>query len=377
MAAALAIHGDVLEVMLSHVPLIDLVPACLVSRSWNDAVSSSLDHLNPLKPWLLIHTQSLISTSSSTHAYDPRSRTWLRIHHPQSPIPHAVSQLRSSNSDFLYAISPTKLSYSTDPLHLTWRQVDPPSTWRVDPLVAPVGSHIVVAGGGSEYEDDPLAVEVYDTVTGLWATCQSMPVTLKDSAAPTWLSVAANDQKMFVTEKASGDTYCFSPETKVWEGPYDLRPDPRVFFSTIGSHGSDLILAGLIGNAQDVRGLRLWRVRCDAAVGSCELIGEVPSEFVHQLKGQDSSLSSISLSLADDLVCVYNPAEPEVLIYGELPLPAGEAHGGRVESWESVRDVMWKDDRKIMDRMVFTVGKVELGDLQRAARTANCRFEAE
>ncbi|GAB2280487.1 hypothetical protein Dimus_015113 [Dionaea muscipula] len=376
--AADPIHGDVLEVLLSHVPLIDLVPACLVSKSWNDAVSSSLSLLNPIKPWLLIHTHSLLSpssSSSSTHAFDPRSRSWVRINHRHQSIPCSSDLI--SSSDFLYALTPSKLSFSTDPLHLTWRNVDPPRTWRVDPLVALVGSHIVVAGGGSEYEDDPLAVEVYDLErspgAGRWEACQSMPMILKDSAARTWLSVAANSERMFVTEKASGMTYRFSPESKVWDGPYDLSPDPRVFFSTVGFTGRDMVLAGLIGHAHDVRGLKLWRVTAEMKLREPP-IGEVPAELIEELKGGDddelSSLSSIAISSTEDFVYIYNSVEPRVLIYGQL-----SGDGDRIWRWQSVPNMIWKE-KKIMERMVLSVGRVELADLQSAVSRGNCRFKA-
>ncbi|KAJ1442211.1 F-box-like domain superfamily [Sesbania bispinosa] len=46
------IHGDILEAIFSHVPLIHLVPARHVSKAWKHAVLSSLCHVNPVKPWL-------------------------------------------------------------------------------------------------------------------------------------------------------------------------------------------------------------------------------------------------------------------------------------------------------------------------------------
>nr|POE97292.1 f-box/kelch-repeat protein [Quercus suber] len=82
------IHGDVLEAILTHVPLIDLVRACHVSTSWKGAVFSSLRHLNPVKPWLIVHAQSTrYPYTTTSHAYDPRSHVWVDI-----------EQLRSTTS---------------------------------------------------------------------------------------------------------------------------------------------------------------------------------------------------------------------------------------------------------------------------------------
>ncbi|GMH26103.1 hypothetical protein Nepgr_027946 [Nepenthes gracilis] len=357
------IHGDLLEVVLSHLPLVDLAPACYVSRSWNDAVFSSLANLSEVKPWLLVHTQGIMSSRGRTvHAYDPRSSAWVKI---DSPAMKFKADLRSSSSNFLYALSSRKLSFSLDPLHVSWRQVDAPRVWRVDPIVAVVGSRIIVAGGGSEYEDDPLAVEVYDMESGGWVTCQSMPVILKNIAAPTWLSVAANEKTMFVTEKSSGVTYTFSPDTKTWEGLFDLRADSGVFFSTAGFAGDDMILAGLIGHFQDVQGASLWKVNLETM--GCELIGEMPSEFVEKLKGENSNLSSISILSAKDFVYVYNSSDPEELVFCEF-----SGHGGC--RWGAVRNILWTDARRVTETMVFSCGRVEIADLQGAMKSFNRKF---
>ena len=90
------IHGDILEAIFSHVPLIHLVPASHVSNSWKRAVSSSLAHVRPIKPWLIVLTQSLRASHVTTlHAYDPRSHVWLQINNskychtsPRNPRPY-------------------------------------------------------------------------------------------------------------------------------------------------------------------------------------------------------------------------------------------------------------------------------------------------
>ncbi|GAB2214276.1 hypothetical protein Droror1_Dr00018618 [Drosera rotundifolia] len=360
------IHGDILESILAHVSLIDLVPACLVSRSWHLAVTSSLSlSLSPIKPWLLFHTHNLLSSASSTAAFDPRTRSWLRLHHHQRPNPI------TGCSNLQFSITPSKLSFSTDPLRLRWRHIAPPPTWRIDPLIAFVGDAIVVAGGGSEYVDDPLAVEVYYpdsgdySDSGRWEAVQSMPVVLKDSAAPTWLAVAATGDKMLVTEKATGLTYVFSPVTKCWTGPHNIGPVHHFFsYCTIASYGSQAVFAALIGQANELKKLKLWRVAIDG--DDIRLIeppiGEVPMELTEEVIG------SISVMICDGFVFVYNAEEPETVVYGEI------GGGGVVDGWESVRNVVWKE-KKIMERVVVGVGKVGFGDLQRAVWQGQLAFE--
>ncbi|GAB4839763.1 hypothetical protein Ancab_020473 [Ancistrocladus abbreviatus] len=361
------IYGDLLEAILSHVPLINLVPACLVSKSWHRAVLSSLSNFNRVKPWLLVHNQGFQGYSTpKAHAYDPRSHAWVEILQPSVNL---HSTLRSSNSNLVYALSSKTLSFSLDPLHVVWHQVDGPRVWRVDPLVALVGSRIVVAGGGGEYEDDPLVVEMYDIEKREWVTCQSMPGILKDSAASTRLSVASDDGEMFVTEKTSGMTYTFSPDTKTWSGPYDLRPaGGRVFSSTVGFSGDNLILAGVIGLDREVKGVKLWRVERGSM--NCIEIAEMPVEMVEKLKGERGDLSSISISATDNLVCLYKDREAEEVVMCEF------GDGGACE-WGSVRNAAWNDKSNITERVVLSCGRVEIGDLQKAFKLPNVKLVAK
>ncbi|KAL8150137.1 hypothetical protein V2J09_019945 [Rumex salicifolius] len=358
------IHGDLLEATLAFVPLLHLIPICRVSKSWRRAVFSSLSNFNKIKPWFLIHVQNKFSSEpKTTFGYDPRSDIWIQI---DQPLTKYVSTLRSSGSNFLYMLSSSTLSFSTDPLHMTWRQVDSPGICRIDPIVAVCGNRIVVAGSGWDFEDDTLAVEVYDHDSSTWKRCHSMPDILKDSAAATWLSVAANHCEMFVTEKASGTTYSFDPSTGIWRGPYNLRPDPRVFFTAVGFVGDDLIVVGLVGHAGIPESLMIWKVNRDTM--DCELIGEAPPEIVEKLKSERVSLRQIELSPAENFVYIYNPLEPAELVYCEFAAAGGDC------VWGSARNPMSNEYVKIGARMVFSCGSVGLEDLQMAMRSENRRF---
>ncbi|KAL6192644.1 hypothetical protein ACLB2K_033730 [Fragaria x ananassa] len=197
------LYGDVLESILSKLHLIHLLPAYHVSKSWHRAVSSTLRFANRVKPWLVVHTQTTrFPYVVSSRAYDPASHVWLDVDHRSlhhSPV-KSISTLRSSHSTLLYMLSPSKFAFSLDALHFEWSHANtPPLVWRTDPIVAVVGHRVVVAGGACDYEDDPLAVEMYDVKAGTWDTCDSMPAIFKDSAASTWLSVAIEIAYLCVT----------------------------------------------------------------------------------------------------------------------------------------------------------------------------------
>ncbi|GAV70612.1 Kelch_1 domain-containing protein [Cephalotus follicularis] len=352
--AAATIHGDILEAILSHLPLIFLPPACHVSLAWHHAAFSSLGY-NKIKPWLILHNQNTRKSHEATmHAYDPRSHLWIQVMQPLASMTYQVSTLRSSTSAILYMLSPSKFSFSVDPLHLTWQHVDPPRVWRADPVVALVGHKVVLAGGTHFFEDDALSVEMYDTETGSWDTCDSMPDILRDSAASTWLSVAVNDNKMYVADKASGVTAWFDPITKTWRGPYDLLPEGNVYHSVIGSLNDRLILVGLIGDAEDVKSVKMWEV--DTELVKLREIGEMPNSLVNRLKGESCYMTSIGVNMMGDHVYIHNPAAPHEIVVCEMVVK------GMCE-WGSVRNEAVNDP---MCTLVFTCSDVGLADLDRA-----------
>lgn len=353
-----SIHGDVLEAALSHVPLVDLASASLVSRPWRHAVSTSLRHSSK-PPWLVVHVQDTVPPYSiTTHAYDPLSHAWIRIR--GLSVRH-VSVLRSSNSTLLYMLSPSRFAFSVDPLRLTWRHADAaPAVWRTDPMVALVGGrHLVVAGGTSEYEDDPLAVEVYDVGARTWERCESMPVSLKHSASSTWLSVAVHDEtgKVYVTEKRSGRSYAFGASTKAWHGAFDLCADEGGFWWVTGFAGGRLILVGLLGRAEDVRGVKMWEVSGESLEHRKEM-GEMPGRLLAKLKGNSPCVWSICMSAMGDFVYLHNPWDPEQVIQCEI------VDGGC--RWDSVRNAAVDDTTRIMQSVVVSCTYVGMRDLQKA-----------
>ncbi|KAB1207877.1 hypothetical protein CJ030_MR7G024239 [Morella rubra] len=355
------IHGDILEAIMSHVPLSDLAPACHVSKTWKRAIFSSLRHLNPIKPWLIVQTQSARHPYVTTaHAYDPRSRLWIEIE--QHPIKY-VSTLRSSHSTLLYMQSPFKFAFSFDPLHLTWHLVGAPIAWRTDPIVARVGHRVVVAGGTCDFGDDPLPMETYDLRTGKWETCESLPAILKDSAASAWLSIAADENRMYVTEKCSGVTFSFDPSTKTWHGPFDMRPGNNVFSSVIGFLNDRMVVVGLIGDAENVKGIKLWQV--DGEMSELREMGEMPKELVGKLKGGIPRLPSIAMASNGGFAYLYNQADPAELILCEVVNGACK--------WGSVKNVVLNDATR-MQTLAFTCADVGLGVLQEALRSGDRKF---
>ncbi|XP_038885168.1 F-box/kelch-repeat protein At1g23390-like [Benincasa hispida] len=338
------IGGDILEEIISHVPLVDLVSANTVSSSWRSAISASLLRLNTLKPWLIIHSQSTRSPSAvTTFAYDPRSNLWMELQRLSSSSIHTnhyFSLLRSFHSSLLYMLSPSRFAFSMDPLHLNWQHAPPPIGWRPDPVVTAVGNYIIVAGSrgcGGIPDDSTPPLEIYDATTGTWEWCDSMPTDLMESAASTWLSVAADPHKMcvYVSVKSTGVTYSFDAGRKTWGGPYKGRggDTDEVFFSVIGcgGKGKGMIVVGLRGEAEEVRSVVMWRLVEIMEEGGREE-WEMPFELVEKLKGESGYMPSICLNVMGDFVFVNNPSEGREVIMCELK--QGECR------WESLTVAM-------------------------------------
>ncbi|CAJ1931428.1 unnamed protein product [Sphenostylis stenocarpa] len=358
-AAEAPIHGDILEAILSHVPLIHLVPVCHVSNSWKRAVSSSLAHLRPIKPWLIVLNQNPRASHVTTmHAYDPRSHVWLDI--KDRTRSHA-SPVRSSHSTLLYTLTPAEFTFSLDALHLHWYQAPSPRVLRTDPAVALVGSRVVVAGGACEFEDDPLAVEMYDAESRVWERCPSMPELLKNSTASSWLSVAVTGEVMHVTEKHSGVTYSFDTVMKKWKGPFDLRPDESVFHCITGILGERLMVAGVVGEFGNVRGVKLWEVRGGLGSGMVE-VGEMPKEMIRKVM-DGSELGSVEVTWIGNFAYVRNTSVAEELVVCEV------LNGVGCE-WRSVKNAAVNHGT----RMVVCGGNLCMEDLQRAAMSENWTF---
>ncbi|KAI4302100.1 hypothetical protein MLD38_037887 [Melastoma candidum] len=348
------LHGDVLEIALSRVPFLDLLPASRVSHSWHRAVSSSLLHLSPAKPWLLLHPSS---SRSPTLAYDPRSHLWMHL-----PSSAPLSPVRSSHPRILYSLTPSSLSFSQDPFNLSWHRLSPPKVWRVDPVVALVGSRVVVAGGTCDFEDDPLAVEVLDVNSAKWTSCGSMPALLKGSSSAMWLSVTADDDRMYVAERSSGRTYTYRPEAGEWSGPHDLRTAPDVFQVALGCvEGGTMAVVGLIGEAEEVRGVKLWEVQVDS--WEMREIGEMENEMVEGLKDKSGCIWSIGVCGSRGTGYVYNPSGSEGVVRWETVIRCGGR--GKVVKWEMARNAA--GEAAVTGRIVWRCVDVGINELEKAA----------
>ncbi|KAI3878130.1 hypothetical protein MKX03_036929 [Papaver bracteatum] len=387
------LHGDLfVDIFSCLLPTIHLVPSSYVSRSWEHAVISCMRNPSRAKPWLIVHMQNPRNLSLViTHAYDPGSNVWIEFTRPSTTS--YTSSILSSCSNTLYMLTPSKFSFSTDPLHETWHEV---ASWRsfcpiqsslrlfkcLDCWIicclyrttnlsdaAIVGSYVVVAGGAYDFEEAPLAVELYGIASRGWFMYQPLPIMLRNSAAASWLSVDVQDNKMYLFDKLSGKLCWLDTNTKIWsEGciTLTLHPDTSIYFSVFGFAGDRLILVGLLGDSENARSLGIWEVNCNGF--DCEEIGKMPREMFERLKNVNPVLSSIGISLAENFIYIHDSFYPRDIFFLDLTTGACE--------WGCVRS-SFLDDRGLMNVFTFTCSKIGLGDLRKAFESSSRRFSVQ
>ncbi|KAK9117194.1 hypothetical protein Sjap_016141 [Stephania japonica] len=372
------LHGDLLETVLSHVPLINLLSASHVSSSWRRAAFSLSG--SPAKPWLVLHNRR---GGNPTRAYDPSSHEWIQLARAPPPPPlaraYARPTLRAAHSTLLHTLTPSALSFTNNPITDTWQTIPSPHVWRRDPVVARVGSsHVVVAGGTCDFEHDRLAVEVYDLTAGRWDACESMPSAMVGSASATWLSVAVSNndddvsKMLYVMEKRSGLFCSLDLGAMRWEVIGEVRPEPSILYYVIGFCGARLVMMGIMGNGEsnDIKGVGVWEVPLDDHSGGstcqCIEIGRMPDEMVGRVRNWSQSMGMV---MGRGLGYVYEEGSAREVLWFEI----GEE--GRVVEWGSVEGCdMVLDAETLMDGVVFTCVTVTLDDLRRAVGLDNQKF---
>jgi F-box domain len=388
------LHGDVLEEVAMHIPIIDLFSASLVSHEWRRAVHSSLLCRPCQRPWLILRDLCNPKLSAfAIHALDPYSRSWISItRHSVSEKPFEmvgpcflrgpkgdrlcalmfhkmvidtfsvkisslITQfLRHDEVNFAYLI-PFDQAISKDPFGARWEQdMKAPRMFRLDPVVAEVGRWVLVLGGECsierDYEEEG-SVEVYDRQTGVWETARLMPAVFQGSTCATWLSVAATGKRLYAMERKTGWLSWFDPESKRWGPVRQVGPDSAVrAWAITGGSSEKLLLVG-VGRASagaeehgEVVKVRLWEVEGDNPWEVDSEWEEMPREMVDRLfpseKGGDSTWRGHSVDVCgtENGGYVCNPSEMRngVVMFdlATARKRKGEKRGRIVEGWEWV-----------------------------------------
>nr|CAD1823663.1 unnamed protein product [Ananas comosus var. bracteatus] len=276
------------------------------------------------------------------------------------------------------------------PFGATWRAVEAPRVWRVDPVVAATaGGHVAVIGGACQLAlgegEDAGAVEVRGPGgSDGWEPCDPIPAAFDGSKSATWLSAATSDSRVYITDKNRGWTSWFDLETKKWGPTRQLRPDPAAASFAIGilssgynnnnnndddRHRHRLVLA-TAGRREGRVEVRLWEADAetlDVVEGKCAA-AEMPKEFAKRMfqditeeesdeddRSWGSSSLSVGLCSSGDGGYVYNGSDLRkgmVRFYDYYYYYHDE--DGRTASckWEWIGVPMIMQKEKVVDRVV-------------------------
>ncbi|XP_047092090.1 F-box/kelch-repeat protein At1g23390-like [Lolium rigidum] len=354
LVASLRLYGDTLESVVERVPAADLAATACVSREWLRAVRSALRRRprRPLLPWLLVHLHGR-RCRRRTCAYDPHSGAWLTVEAPRQPAtsspPPYVRVVHGAHGDRACALTASSLDVAGDPLGTSAPvSLSPPGAWRADPVLAAVGDRLVALGGACQLLAAPedTGVEVHEG--GSWAACGPMPAELRESAAATWLSVAATEQRVYVADRTTGWASWFDPSKRRWGSTRRLRPDAGVSTWGIapGRAGAGLVLFGAKrcrgdeANATTAKSeviVQTWEVDGDALDLSPSGAMAMPTEMSGRLfprEDDDDDEVLVSIGVCGNAVggYVYNAAAPaNGAVFYEM-----QEGSGVVERWEWV-----------------------------------------
>lgn len=286
-----------------------------------------------------------------TAAYDPHSGAWLTVKAPRHATPSHVRLVRGARGDRVCALSCSGLDVAGDPLGTSaCVAMKAPSVWRVDPVLAAVGDRVVALGGACQLAlaegEDAAAVEVHEG--GNWTACDPMPAALRESAAATWLSVAATDHRVYLADRTTGCASWFDPSMRRWGPTRRLKPDASV--STWGvapgrAGAEQLVLFGAKRESEGAKNkvvIQAWEVdgdTLDLSPGAAHdaMPGEMSARlFPHDEDEEDDGETFPSIGVCGIATggYVYNSAEPAngAVLY---ELQEGKT-GGAVERWEWV-----------------------------------------
>ncbi|KAG8077680.1 hypothetical protein GUJ93_ZPchr0007g3278 [Zizania palustris] len=381
--AAMYLHGDVLESVVERMPAADLAATARVSREWLRAVRAALRRRPRRLPWLVVHLQG---PRRRTAAYDPHSGAWVTVPAARHDTPSHVRLVQGASGDRVCALTLSGLAVAGDPLGKEEGvALKAPGLWRVDPVFAAVGARVVVLGGACQLAlaegEDASAVEVHEN--GSWTLCGPMPPALRESAAATWLSAAATDQRVYLTDRTNGWASWFDPAKLQWGPTCRLRPDAAVSSWGLapGLAGTEqLILFGAKHAADQAANtvvIRAWQVDGDGlALVPGAAHDTMPSEMSERLFPRDDDEED-EVEMSPSIgVCgnaaggyVYNKGEPA---NGAVLYELRDGQGSAVERWEWVPCAPAVEADPV-GRVILACSPVGLDELSReplAARTA-------
>ncbi|MED6172342.1 hypothetical protein PIB30_049196 [Stylosanthes scabra] len=337
---------DLIELILSFLPIPALIRSSTVCKLWHSIISSVSFSKTNNKPWFFLHgIHNISSKNNQSFAFDPTSNCWFLL--PTFPTTSTATTTNQPNNSFVgtkgfFFITAPTFCYTRILRPASWHATSPLHFSRINPLLGVFNdddaalhpNFIVVAGvkfiGNLVDIEDRLDVEIYDPVQGTWELSPPLPADFRSGNSSSSLSSAMFKGRFYVFGIYSCFVASFDLKQRNWSEVMTLRPHPAVVFSFLIPSRNHLVLAGVCNNS--VEGgcsFNLWKVD-EGTMEVCEM-GVMPRELLYDMfeGDEDDKFASLKCVGGDDVVYVFN--EDYHRIYPSCVCEI-DAHSGRC-SW--------------------------------------------
>ncbi|XLU98536.1 hypothetical protein S245_012876 [Arachis hypogaea] len=316
---------DLIELILSFLPIPTLIRSSTVCKQWHSIISSvsfSNNHHNNKKPWFFLHgIHNISSKNNQSFAFDPTSNSWFLF--PTFPTTSTTTNNHQNqpNNSFIgsngfFFITVPEFCYTRILRPTRWHATSPLYFSRINPLLGVFNDHgphpkfIVVGGvkfiGNLVDIEDRLDVEIYDPVQGTWELSPPLPADFRSGNSSSSLSSAMFKGRFYVFGIYSCFVASFDLKQRIWSDVQTLRPHLGVAFCFLIPCSKHLLLAGVCNSPQGGCSFNLWKV--DEGTMEVSEIGAMPRELLYALfdGDEDDEFASLKCVGLDDLVYVFN-----------------------------------------------------------------------
>ncbi|XP_073152568.1 F-box/kelch-repeat protein At3g24760 [Henckelia pumila] len=326
--------SDLIESILSRLPIASILRAASVCKLWNSTIhSSSLEKLvsdsGSFPSWLFLLGQN----NHPLLAFDPESNCWIRF----SKETCFSSDSFVASSGFIFSLSLEKFSFrpvfcgrlcQTRPLRFPRRK--PLIHVYLEPDFSKQVRFIVVGGISLLNQEDCLAVEIYSPDENYWELCQPLNEIFHPGNSAQSLCSALFKGKFFVYDKYSCFISSFDLIKRSWSNPKTLRP-PGTLLSSLISIRDRLVLAGLCSTYNGGLEFIIWNI--DDRTLEFSEIAIMPRDLLSFMIDRESGqmFSSLKCAGSGRYVYVFNEE-----FSGDFPVCVWEMSDSGNGSWRRI-----------------------------------------
>ncbi|XP_024368456.1 F-box/kelch-repeat protein At3g24760 [Physcomitrium patens] len=335
------LSDDILEYTLARLPLFSIKTCRKVCKRWDVVINTPRfgilhKQLGEQQPWLVYYViNNLVSSKSHAITYDEGLNTWITL--PLLRIPSHNHGSLAGASGLVYAIAGLgedrlkyKLTISTSSPSAfvdEWYETPQMEFPRGSPVVGVAlgtgktgsGHKVVVAGGTPEFEDEHMAVEVFDSETDAWETYDDLPEDFNGSSSRSWMSGVVCRNKFYVSLIHSWTIHALDLCTREW-APMHWECPQGLQYHHIMAIGKTVVVVGLYQDAEhpEEHTVAIWKV--NSKTQRLIQVGSMPLELF-ALLGDGCTDPTLNFLMSDNLLYISNTYSPDrAVVVGDISL---------------------------------------------------------